>query len=209
MSVLVNWYGHASFRISAGKSVFIDPWKLPAGIGPADVVIVSHSHYDHCSPPDVATLRGRKTVVLAPRDAAEKLGGKVTTISPHQSQELQGITIETIPAYNPNKQFHPKGNGWIGVIVTIEGKRIYYAGDTDLIPEMSNIRNIDLALLPVGGTYTMNAKEAAQATKTINPTRAVPYHWGDIVGAQTDADQFAAQAGCPVVVLTPGQSLTL
>jgi L-ascorbate metabolism protein UlaG (beta-lactamase superfamily) len=209
MSITIHWFGHASFRISGSKTVFIDPWKLPPGSGPADVVIVSHSHYDHLSPEDVASLRGKDTAVLAPPDCLSKLKGKVTSIAPGQLHELVGVRVETVPAYNVHKQFHPKASGWVGVVVTLDGKRVYYAGDTDHVPEMGQLKSIDVALLPVGGTYTMNAAEAAAAVKAIKPARAVPYHWGDIVGARKDADDFAAKAGCPVTVLTPGGDLAL
>jgi L-ascorbate metabolism protein UlaG (beta-lactamase superfamily) len=209
MAITLHWFGHASFRLTGSRTVFIDPWKLPAGSGTADVVIVSHSHYDHLSADDVSTIRQKDTAVFAPQDCVGKLGGKVTTISPGQSHEARGVTVEAIPAYNPNKQFHPKANGWIGVVVTLDGKRVYYSGDTDRIPEMGQLRDIDLALLPVGRTYTMDAAEAALAAAAIKPGRAVPYHWGDIVGTRKDADDFAAKAGCPVSVLSPGGDLIL
>ena len=111
--------------------------------------------------------------------------------------------------YNPAKEFHPKSNNWVGFVIEIGGKRIYYAGDTDETPEMDALKNIDLALLPVGGTYTMNAAEAAEATKIFKPKQAIPYHWGDIVGSQSDADKFAKSAACPVKVLSAGGSMTL
>ncbi len=209
MAVVIRWFGHASFRITGSKVVFIDPWKLPSGTGAADVVVVSHSHYDHCSPEDVASIRGKDTVILAPKDCVAKLGGKVTTVAPGQKHEAAGAVVEAVPAYNIGKQFHPKANNWIGVVVTLDGKRIYYAGDTDAIPEMAHLKDVDLALLPVGGTYTMNAAEAAEATKTFKPARAVPYHWGDIVGGRPDADAFASKAVCPVTIMTPGGDLSL
>ena len=112
-------------------------------------------------------------------------------------------------AYNVGKAFHPKDNRWCGAVFTLAGKRIYYAGDTDLVPEMSELNDVDLALLPVGGTYTLDAGEAAAACKQIGCKAAVPYHWGDIVGSSQDAEKFAADAGCTVHVLRPGESLTI
>ena len=209
MSVTLCWLGHATFRIESEMVLYIDPWKLPSGSPKADLVIVSHGHYDHCSPPDVAAVCTSGTAVLAPPDAASKLAGDVTPISPGQRHEIGRAVVETVPAYNPGKKFHPKQNNWVGLVVHVGGKRIYYAGDTDVIPEMSQVSGIDVALLPVGGTYTMDATEAAGVCQTIKPSQAVPYHWGDIVGSSGDAYSFARQAPCPVTVLQPGESLTL
>lgn len=119
--------------------------------------------------------------------------------------ELEGVRIKGMPAYNPNKQYHPKKNNWLGFIIGMVGKQIYYAGDTDLTDEMKAIKDIiDVALLPVGGVYTMNGDEAAEATKYFKPRFAIPYHWGDIVGGREDAERFASLAGCDVKVLLPG-----
>lgn len=209
MSVTVTWLNHASFRIESDRTVYIDPWKLPSGSKKADLIIVSHSHYDHCSPKDVSAVRSPQTVVLAPPDAAAQLGGEVVEIAPGDRHESSGVVVEAVAAYNPGKQFHPQANNWVGVVVELDGKRIYYAGDTDQIPEMADVGQVDLALLPVGGTYTMSAAEAAAACKLIKPRRALPYHWGDIVGAISDAEVFAEQAPCSVTVLRPGESLEL
>ena len=169
MAVEIHWFGHASFRITGrGMTVYIDPWKLPKDPKPADVIVVSHSHYDHCSPEDVEAIRTGDTMVLAPADCVEKLGGNVTAIEPGQTHVIEGTAlppeqgkqrvlvesmVEIVPAYNVGKEFHPKTNGWVGVVVRLGGQSVYYAGDTDVIPEMAELRNIDVALLPVGGTY--------------------------------------------------------
>lgn len=208
MAVTIQWLNHATFRLSDGRVIYIDPWKISAS-DKADVVIVSHSHFDHLSPDDVARVSGPKTQVVTTPDCAEKIAGGVHPVKPGDTVAIQEVVVEAIPAYNPHKQFHPKANGWIGVVVTLEGKRIYYAGDTDLIPEMDSLTDIDVALLPVGGKYTMDAAEAAQATKRFRPRRAVPYHWGDIIGGRADAEAFAQAAGCPVTVLEPGGKLEL
>lgn len=203
MSVTIQWFHHATFRLSNSKVVYIDPWKLTRS-EEADLVIVSHSHFDHLSPNDVAKVSGPKTRVLAPPDCLEKISGEVHPVKPGDTVVIQEVTVDAVPAYNPHKQFHPKANGWLGVVVTLDGKRIYYAGDTDLIPEMDNLTDIDVALLPVGGKYTMDASEAAQATERFKPRRAIPYHWGDIIGGRADAEAFARAAECPVTVLDPG-----
>jgi L-ascorbate metabolism protein UlaG (beta-lactamase superfamily) len=198
----ITWLGHAAFKIEGEKTVFIDPWKLKTS-GRADIILVSHPHYDHYSQPDIDKLRGPQTVVVTVREVASQVGGSVKIVKPGDVIEVHGVKIEAPPAYNIGKQFHPKGNGWIGFVVEMGGERLYYAGDTDGIPEMGKLKNIDVALLPVGGTYTMDAKEAAEAARAIKPKVAVPYHWGDIVGSSSDAKRFAELYGGKSEILTP------
>lgn len=207
MGITVTWLGHATFRIGNQRIVYIDPWKLRQG-EEADVIFVSHEHFDHLSLEDVRKLQGPRTVIVTPPDCARQFSGSVRTLSPGGQVEVNGVLLEGVRAYNIGKRFHPKEKGWLGVVITLEGKRIYYAGDTDVIPEMENLRGIDLALLPVGGTYTMNAREAVEAARKFQPRRAVPYHWGDIVGSEADARAFVQ--GYPGGhFLKPGESLTL
>jgi L-ascorbate metabolism protein UlaG (beta-lactamase superfamily) len=209
MSVEITWLKHASFRLaSEGCVVYIDPWKLTTKPHDADVVFISHSHYDHCSPPDVQNVGKDDTTILAPADAAASLA-PVKTISPGETIQIGELTVETTASYNVSKAFHPKNQNWCGAVFILAGIRIYYAGDTDRIPEMDDLKDVDVALLPVGGTYTMNAVEAAQACKTICPRRAIPYHWGEIVGSQADAKAFAEAAGVEVNVLQPGDTITV
>jgi L-ascorbate metabolism protein UlaG (beta-lactamase superfamily) len=209
MSVKLQWFGHASFKISGGSDViYIDPWKLKDAPHDATLVLISHSHYDHLSAPDIAKVSGHDTKLIAPGDVVKQLK-KGEVLKPGQSIDVNGIKITGVPAYNPAKQFHPKSNNWLGFVVEISGKRIYYAGDTDATDEMKALKNIDLALLPAGGTYTMDANEAAEATRQFKPKQAIPYHWGDIVGSQADADKFAKSAACPVKVLSPGGEMTV
>jgi L-ascorbate metabolism protein UlaG (beta-lactamase superfamily) len=146
---------------------------------------VSHSHYDHFSAEDIAKVSGMTAKLISTQDVIQKQG-KGQVLKPGQSMDVNGIKITGVPAYNPAKQFHPKSNNWLGFVVEIAGKRIYYAGDTDITDEMKALKNIDLALLPVGGTYTMNAEEAADAAKQFKPKQAIPYHWGDIVGGRAN-----------------------
>lgn len=209
MPVQVAWINHASFRIQAGQNVlYIDPWKIPSPAHDADVVFVSHNHYDHCSPPDIQKVANADTVVVCPADTVAKIGS-ASAVDPGQEITVKAITVQTVAAYNIGKAFHPRGQNWCGAVFTIGGKRIYYAGDTDLIPEMSNLKDIDLALLPIGGTYTLDARQAAKAVEAIGCAAAVPYHWGDIVGTQADADAFAQAVGDRARVLKPGGVLTL
>jgi len=209
MSVKLQWFGHASFKISDGNTVvYIDPWKLKDTPHDATVVLVSHSHYDHYSAEDIAKVSGMTTKFIAAENVIQKQG-KGQTLKPGQSIDINGIKITGVPAYNPAKQYHPRSNNWLGFVIEIAGKRIYYAGDTDATDEMKALKNIDLALLPVGGTYTMDANEAADATKQFKPKQAIPYHWGDIVGSQADANNFKKDAACPVKVLSSGGSVTV
>ena len=207
MAVEIKWISHASFRIESDREVlYIDPWKLPESPKDADIVFVSHSHHDHCSPEDVEKVVKDGTVVVAPGETVSALQG-AEVIELGDQITVKSITIEAVAAYNIGKKFHPKANRWCGAVVSIGGKRIYYAGDTDLIPEMTDLSDIDVALLPVGGTYTLDAEEASKACKQIGCRAAIPYHWGDIVGSSSDAAAFASHAGCEVYVLQPGQSV--
>jgi L-ascorbate metabolism protein UlaG (beta-lactamase superfamily) len=209
MGITIQWLGHASFRICyEDKVIYIDPWKLKEPAGDAALVLVSHSHYDHYSPEDIAKVSGSETKLIASADvvAKEKAG---EAILPGLTVELAGVRVKGVAAYNPGKQFHPKGNNWIGFIIEIGAKRIYYAGDTDLTEEMKGLNDIDVALLPVGGTYTMSSKEAAEATSHIRPKLAIPYHWGDIVGGRSDAEQFSEKAECDVKILSPGETVII
>jgi L-ascorbate metabolism protein UlaG (beta-lactamase superfamily) len=169
------------------------------------VVLVSHGHYDHYSEEDIAKISGGDTKLIGSGDVIEQ-EKKGDVIEPGQSVAVGDVKISGVAAYNPNKQFHPKGNNWLGFVIEIGGVRIYYAGDTDVTEEMKGVSDIDLALLPVGGTYTMDAEEAAGVVGQFKPRRAVPYHWGDIVGKRGDADRFSMLAECGVTILKPGES---
>lgn len=184
----IHWLGHDTFKIVGQKTVVIDPFKL-AKADKADIICITHEHFDHCSPEDIEKLRGPNTVVVAPSDCAKKIGGKVQTIKAGQKLTVNGVAIEAVPAYNSNKNFHPRANGWVGYIITLDNIRIYHAGDTDRIPEMKDIK-ADIALLPVSGTYVMTADEAVQAALDIKPQVAIPMHYGSIVGGPDDAKRF-------------------
>lgn len=209
MAIQVTWFHHASFRIQGrDATLYIDPWKLPVSPHDADVIFVSHSHYDHLSPEDIKKISKPDTAIVAPPDVVEKLHAR-NAIGPGENVTIKDITIEAVAAYNVDKAFHPRGNNWIGAVFTIDGRRIYYAGDTDLVPEMSDLKDVDLALLPVGGTYTLDAREAARACAAIGCKAAMPYHFGDIVGSAGDGPAFAAAAKCKVHLLQPGEGFEL
>jgi len=209
MGVSIQWLCHSSFRITHGDTiVYIDPWKVKDSPHDATVVLVSHSHFDHYSSGDIAKVSGPNTKLLAPLDVVSQ-EGKGETILPGLRVELPGVNVVGVPAYNLNKKFHPQSQKWVGFVVEIGGKCIYYAGDTDVTTEMKNLSKIDVAILPVGGTYTMNAMEAAEAVNQIKPRLAIPCHWGDIVGGRGDADKFAAMVKCPVKILSPSETISV
>lgn len=197
----IHWLGHASFRIENAQVIYIDPWKLKS-FRPADLILVTHAHHDHFSPEDIRKIAGPQTVIVCPFDCVGKVPGQVRAIAVGQAVQVGDVRVEAVPSYNTNKPNHPKEHGNVGYVVEVGGQRIYHAGDTDVIPEMADVR-CDVALLPVGGTYTMNAREAAQALSQIRPKTAVPMHWGGLVGSQEDAERFKRDApqGVEVVIL--------
>ncbi|MEJ2701956.1 MAG: MBL fold metallo-hydrolase [Sedimentisphaerales bacterium] len=209
VSTTLQWLGHASFKICHGNTVvYIDPWKLKDSPHDATLVLVSHSHHDHYSPDDIAKVSDPNTKLIASPDviAKEKTG---QAIMPGMTIELEGVRVRAVAAYNTDKEFHPKTNNWVGFVIEIGSKHIYYAGDTDIIEEMKSLGDIDVALLPAGGTYTMDASQAAQAAALIKPKLAIPYHWGDIVGERSDAEKFAKAAKCETKILAPGETISL
>jgi L-ascorbate metabolism protein UlaG (beta-lactamase superfamily) len=204
----IHWLGHDSFRIEAeGLVIYVDPYCLPAGDLPkADLILVTHHHGDHCSPEDVARVQGSQTAIVTVAEAAAKLKGKVTVVKPNEKLHVKGINIETVPAYNTNKfrspgnPFHPKQSELVGFVLTLEGLRLYHAGDSDHIPEMAGTR-ADIALLPVSGIYVMTAEEAVQAAADIKPQIAIPMHVGADIGSPDMAETFKVLCPVPVVVL--------
>jgi len=201
----LRWLGHDTFLLTAGdKVIYFDPFRLGSGLPKADLICVSHEHYDHCSPEDISLIQQPDTLIVADKQAAGKLSGRIITLAPGERHEVGGIVIAAVPAYNTNKKFHPQANRWLGFILTIAGVRIYHAGDTDFIPEMREIKT-DIALLPVSGTYVMTAEEAAEAALVIKPQIAVPMHYGAVAGTAADATRFAALLAGKVRVEIPAR----
>lgn len=203
MEPKIVWLGHASFRIEGSLTVYIDPWKLGGMPRKADIILITHEHYDHCSWEDVVKIAAPDTVIVTEKDAAAKLKGNVQVVAPGDQVDVKGITIEAVPAYNTNKQYHTKDRGWVGFVFELDGLRIYHSGDTDCIPEMENI-NADVALLPVSGTYVMDASDALKAVELIKPKKVIPMHWGEIVGNLQDAEAFKEQSSCDVEIQVAG-----
>jgi len=203
----LHWHGHDSFHLDGPPSIWFDPWKIHGRPPAADIVLVSHDHHDHCSPDDVDKLRDPSTVVLAPQAAASKLG-VARVMAAGDTARVRGVTIQAVPAYNTNKfrapgqLFHPKTAGHLGWLVEVDGFRIYFAGDTDFIPEMKHIL-CDVALLPISGTYVMTIPEAVKAAEEFCPRVVVPMHYGDIVGDDNDGAMFAASYSGRTHVLKP------
>ena len=202
MAAAIEHLGHASFRLSDGKSVvYVDPYEIKGKPGDATAVLVTHEHFDHCSAEDVAKVAGTETVVLAPADCRSKLDGigkEFVAVERGGEYDAGGVPVRAVAAYNINKQFHPKAAGGVGYVITLGGETVYHAGDTDVIPEMEDLApgtQIDVALLPVGGTYTMTAEEAAEAYRKLGAKRAVPMHFGSVAGTQADADRFMKLIG--------------
>lgn len=202
----IHWLGHDSFRIKGdGLVIYIDPWQIEDG-PKADLILITHDHRDHCSPADVAKVQKKDSVIVTVAAAAAKLSGQIQVVKPGDELRVKGIPISAVPAYNVNKfrspgvPFHPRESGYVGFVVTVEGQRIYHAGDTDCIPEMGSI-NADIALLPVSGTYVMTADEAVEAAAIIKPQIAIPMHIGRGIGSLADAERFKEKASVPVEIL--------
>jgi len=209
-NVKVHWLGHDSIVLQGSKTVIVDPFKAK-GDYKADILLVSHEHFDHLSEDDIRRFTNQSSTIIAPRICEEplrKFNQEKKIVTPHSKVEVKGVTIETIPAYNTNKfrepghVFHPKEDGRVGFIITLDGVRFYHAGDTDHIPEMREV-DVDVAFLPVSGTYVMTAEEAAEAAKSMRTKHAIPMHILSIVGSLDDAKRFKRLVGdrCSVEIL--------
>ncbi len=184
----MEWLGHDTFKITNDIVIYTDPYQLKGGLEAADLILITHDHFDHLSIEDIEKIKKDDTVIVAPSDCEGKCP-EIIAMDIGDTKEVKGIKIEVVPAYNLNKDFHPRENNWVGYIFTIDGVIIYLAGDTDNIPEMEDVE-CDIALLPVSGTYVMTAAEAVDAALKINPQVAIPMHYGAIVGSFADASKF-------------------
>lgn len=208
----INHFEHSTFQIKAGdKIIYFDPFNLKdSQISAADFIFITHEHFDHCSKKDLEKIVSSKTIIIASEDCADQLKSlrakEVILVGSGQTLEWPGLRAEAVPAYNIDKFrsaglcYHPQNNGQVGYVLAIGGVRVYHAGDTDKIPEMAQLKNIEVALLPVSGTYVMTWREAAEAVKLIKPKLAIPMHYGSIVGSKEDAEKFKEKAECQVEI---------
>jgi L-ascorbate metabolism protein UlaG (beta-lactamase superfamily) len=217
MTICVKWLGHSSFQIKTmDKVIYIDLKKYGKVVETtekADVILVTHNHGDHCSPPKIQSLCKKGTVVIAPKNCASRISGNVKVLKPEEEIAVDDVRIEAVEAYNikrfkpSGKPWHPKGYG-VGYLIEAEGKTIYHAGDTDFVPEMRRLKKIDLALLPTGDKYTMDNAEAAEAAIAINPKIVMPMHFWE-----TDREEFKrrveANSSIKVVLLQEGEEYCL
>jgi len=199
--IKLQFLGHAGFLIKNSKSIYIDPYNIKEGLEKADIILLTHSHYDHCSVADIGKLIQEGTIIVAPADCQSKITKfdvpvEMEIAEPGQEMEFGEIKISVMPAYNTDKHFHQKDEGWVGYLVKMSNALIYHAGDTDVIPEMQKLTGYNqpgkefVALLPVGGRFTMSVEEAVEAAKIIKPTLAIPMHYGSVVGTEEDAKEF-------------------
>ena len=210
--VKISWLGHDAFRIKNGKTVIIDPFKIRPIPEKADILLISHEHFDHLSLDDIKKVVTEKTTIVTIPACKKELSGvkahEIKTVKPGDKVALGDVMVEAVPAYNlnkfrePGKPFHPKEDGKVGFVVSVKGVRVYHAGDTDPIPEMKSIKT-DIALLPVSGTYVMTPEEAAEAAVMIKPKLVIPMHYGAIVGSEDDAHRFKQLTSYPVQILKP------
>ncbi len=196
MAVNISVNVQSSIRIRGSKTLYFDPWQIEGEPHDGDYAFVTHEHYDHFSPEDICKVLKFDGYLVIPESMAGMTGGistipasHVITVKPGEKREIARLMVEAYPAYNLSKPFHIKRNGWLGYLVTLDAEKYYVAGDTDAVPEISGIK-CDAAFLPIGGTYTMDAAEAAKLTERIRPKVVIPTHYGSVVGSPVDGDLF-------------------
>lgn len=199
--IKLQWLGHSSFLIKNSKIIYIDPYNIPDKTEKADLILITHSHYDHCSIADLNKIVKEGTKILAPADCQSKIVKsttpiKIDVVEPGKNFNFEDIEISTFPSYNIDKPFHSKDESWVGYLIKIKDTLIYHSGDTDKIPEMQKLTGYKqsgkkfIALLPIGGRFTMSAEEAVEAVQLIKPDLAIPMHYGSIAGTNEDAIEF-------------------
>ena len=188
----IEWIGHASFLLRiGGKRVYIDPFNIVRAGEHADIILITHPHFDHFDVESIKRISNEKTHIFIPKDSVSKVPvGSVTGVEPDRRYEDQGVEFRTMPAYNVVKERldkHPRQNGWVGYIVNVNGKQLYHAGDTDFIDEMRGLK-VDIALLPMSGTYTMDVSQAIEAAEAIDAQQYIPMHYKMVLGKEGSAE---------------------
>jgi L-ascorbate metabolism protein UlaG (beta-lactamase superfamily) len=198
----LDWFGQSAFRIrsESGRTVFIDPWRVPAGAGPADLILVTHPHGDHYDHKAIAGLCKKGTVVVLPRSCA---GEGETGIAAGESLTVGVMRVSGVAAYNQSKRFHPKSSSWLGYLLEVDGMRVYHAGDTDVIAEMRELRP-DIALLPIGGIFAMDWRAGVEAARILKATLSIPMHYGWLLGGRNAGRHFARRIGSGAMVMPRG-----
>lgn len=197
---------HSSIKIAKDKIVYIDPFRMKEVPHDADYIFITHSHYDHFSTQDILKVAKLDTIFVTipeTKSSLELMGvpdNQIIIVEPNNKYELDNIKFETLPAYNENKKFHPKENNWVGYIIELNNTKYYIAGDTDNIEEIQDIK-CDVAFLPIGGEFTMNAKEASELANKIDIKIVVPTHYGELVGSKQDLSEFIELTNKEVKVL--------
>lgn len=206
MTENIQVFKQNSIRIKSDRGIiYVDPFKMDTAFNDAAFILITHDHYDHFSTEDIEKAACEDTVLVVPEKMAKKAAGakglvkKIETVKPGEQKTIDALEFETVPAYNVLKPFHPKSAGWVGYILLLGGKRIYIAGDTDATKEAKEVK-CDIALIPIGGTYTMDARKAAEYVNEIQPETVIPVHYGHMVGTPSDGDTFADLVKEPVKV---------
>lgn len=197
---------HSSIKIQKDKTIYVDPFRIKEVPHDADYIFITHSHYDHFDTKDILRVAKIDTVFIAvpeTKSSFQLLGvpeDQIITVEPNEKYDVKGIKFKTVPAYNENKKYHPKENKWVGYIIELDGLKYYIAGDTDNINEIQDVK-CDIAFLPIGGEFTMNAKEAADLANKIDSKVIVPIHYGELVGTEEDLKEFLKLTDKDVEVL--------
>ncbi len=198
MKISIN--AHSSIRVESGKVMYFDPFQITEESHDADIIFVTHDHFDHFNVEDIKKVEKEDTVFVIPECMYNLLGGEnVVIVNPGETTEIEGYPVEVIPSYNVGKQFHPKEKGYVAYIVTVEGKRLFVAGDTDINEDNKKVR-CDIAFLPIGGKYTMDYKEAAELANILRPELVIPTHYGNVAGDKKDGERFRELIGEGIAV---------
>lgn len=194
----------SSIRIEGDKTLYFDPLHIPTAPHDADIVFITHEHFDHFSPQDIAKVANDNTLYIAPKSMASALKNaglqseRCILVAPGDKIQPLGVPVEVVRAYNISKAFHPMANGWVGYVVNVSGCRVYVCGDTDDTPEARAVK-CDVVCVPIGGTYTMDSRQASELVNALAPKAAIPIHYGTIVGSPTVADSFEKLVNVPVI----------